>query len=164
MRRLAYACDLTTKCMSKSCTEANTETIILPVLVRGMDDAQIQADLLEVYQMLLGDTVAFIAIREADAMAAKAMTHARFASSRPMLKQDSKKTKDTTSPRVQDAQDTTATEMMPPNPMPPEHEENVQMQLTVNINTNTGPATSINQIVPHSRRMLPREGNAKGKK
>ena len=31
VRTLAYACNFTTKCMSKSCTEANTETIILPV-------------------------------------------------------------------------------------------------------------------------------------
>ena len=46
VRRLAYACDFTAKCMSKSCTEANTEMIILPVLVRGMDDVHTQAELL----------------------------------------------------------------------------------------------------------------------
>ena len=63
--------------MSKSCTEANTEMIILPVLVRGMDDVYTQAELLaEVEQMSLGDTVALIAIREADAMAAKARAYA----------------------------------------------------------------------------------------
>ena len=42
-----------------------------------MDDARNQAGLLaEVEQISLGDTVAFIARREADAMAAKARTHA----------------------------------------------------------------------------------------
>ena len=64
-----------------------------------------------------------------------------------MLKQDRKNTKDSTGPRVKDAQDTTALKAMPPNPMPLEHLENVKMQLIVNINTNTGPTTSINQIL-----------------
>ena len=52
LRRLTYACDFTTRCMSKSCTESNTEMIILTVLVRGMDDVHTRAELLtEVEQM-----------------------------------------------------------------------------------------------------------------
>ena len=58
--RLAYACNFTAEC-----TEANTEVIILMVLVRGMNNMHTQAELLaEVEQMSLGDTVALIAIRE----------------------------------------------------------------------------------------------------
>ena len=47
------------------------------VLVRGMNNMHTQAELLaEVEQMSLGDTVALIAIQEANAMAAKARAHA----------------------------------------------------------------------------------------
>ena len=53
LRMLAYiVCNFTTKCTSQSCKEANTETILLPVLVRGLPDVDGQAELLaEVEQM-----------------------------------------------------------------------------------------------------------------
>jgi hypothetical protein len=52
--RLAYACNFTTERMSSSCTEANTEMIILMVLVRGMNKVHTQTELLtEVEQMSL---------------------------------------------------------------------------------------------------------------
>ena len=55
----------------------------LAVLVRGLADVDAQAELLaEVEQMSLGDTVAFIAIREADAIAAKAKIPVRTANSK----------------------------------------------------------------------------------
>ena len=115
--------------------EANTEMIILPVLVRGMDDVHTQAELLaEAEQISLGDTVAFISIQEAGAMAAKARIHARTAYSSKMLKDDRRNIKDSTEDDVTQSKAA-------------EHVETVKMQLTVNINTNIGPATSINQIL-----------------
>ena len=125
---LAYACSFTTKCPSLSCTEANTETILLSVLVRGLADVDTQAEILAgVEQMSLGDTVAFIAVREADAIAANAKKPVR-----------------TVNPN---AQHVTGLKVTPPSPMPPEQMENVKMQLTVNINTNTGPPTNISQLL-----------------
>ena len=60
--------------------EANTEMILLPVLVRGLTNVDAHAKLLaEVEQMSLGNTVSFITIREADAIAAKAMIPVRTA-------------------------------------------------------------------------------------
>ena len=77
--------------------------------------------------MSLGDTVAFIEVREADAIAANAKIPVR-----------------TVNPN---AQQVASLKVTPPSPMPPEQMENVKMQLTVNINTNTGPATNISQLL-----------------
>ena len=46
LRMLAYACNFTTKCTSQSCTEANTEMILLPVFVKGLADVNTQADVI----------------------------------------------------------------------------------------------------------------------
>ena len=74
--------------------------------------------------MSLGDTVAFIAIREADAIAAKAKTPARTANSKMMLKHDKRDTKDSTN---HEAQNATSLNVTPPSPLPLEQMENVKM-------------------------------------
>ena len=85
-----------------------------------MGNTYTQAEpLAEVEEMSLGDTVAFIAILKADAMTAKARTHARTTNSSTTLTQDRKNTKGSTGPRVQDVHDTTALKVIPPNPMLP---------------------------------------------
>ena len=95
-------------------------------------------------QMSLSDTVAFIAIREADAIAAKAKTPTQTTNSNMMLKHDKRGTKDRTNLEAQDA---TSLKVTPPSQMPPEQIENVKMHFTVNININAGPATNINHTL-----------------
>jgi hypothetical protein len=115
------------------------------VLARSLADVDAQAKLLaEVEQMSLGDKVAFIAIREADVIAAKARMPVRTANSRIMPKHAERNTKDSTNP---EAQHVTGMKAMRPSPMPPEQMKNVKIQLTVNINTNTGPNTNISQLL-----------------
>ena len=108
-RRLAYACNFTTKC-EPVLYQSQPETILLPVLVRGLDDIDAQAEI-----------IAFIAIREADAVAAKAKTPAQTANSNITLKHDRTNTKDSTNPEAQDA---TSLKLTPPSPIPPEQVEN----------------------------------------
>ena len=43
---MAYACNFTTKCSSQSCTAANTEAILIPALVKGLANVDIQGELL----------------------------------------------------------------------------------------------------------------------
>jgi hypothetical protein len=52
LRMVAYACNFTTKCPSQICTAANNEMILLPMLVKGLSNVDIQAELLT-EQMLL---------------------------------------------------------------------------------------------------------------
>jgi hypothetical protein len=107
------------------------------VLVRGMANVDAQAEFLaEVEQMSLGNTVAFIAIREADAIAARARIPVRTANSRMMPKHAGRNTKDSTNP---EAQHITGLKMTPPSLMPLEQMENVKMQLTVNIKASQCP-------------------------
>ena len=88
--------------MSQICTEANTKTILLLVLVRGLADVDTQAELLaEVEQMSLDDTVAFIAVREADAIAAKARIPVQTVNSRMRPKHAERDTNDSTNAGAQ---------------------------------------------------------------
>ena len=77
--------------------------------------------------MSLGDKVAFIAIREADMIAAKARMPVRTANSRIMPKHAERNTKDSTNP---EAQHVTGMKVMRPSPMPPEQMKNVKIQFT----------------------------------
>ena len=121
-------CNFTTKCTIQSCTEANTEIILLLVLVMSLADVDVQAKLLaEVEQMSFGYKVAFIAIQEADVIAAKARMPVRTANSRIMPKHAERNTKDSTNP---EAQHVTGTKVMPPSTMPPEQMKNVKIQFT----------------------------------
>ena len=117
LRILAYALNFTTKCPRQSCTAANTEAMLVRVLVKGLANVDIQGELLaEVEQMSLEDLVTFIVIREAKEITA---TNARKpVSSRPMPKEYKRNTKDVTKPLTQCVAATTETS---PSLMPPEH-------------------------------------------
>ena len=76
LQMLAYACNFTTKCSSKCCTETNYGANILLALVKGLAYVDIQAELLsEVEEMSLEDTIAFVSMRESEIIAA---TNARM--------------------------------------------------------------------------------------
>ena len=100
LRMLAYVCNFTTKCLSQSCTAADTEAILIPALVKGLVNLDIQCELLaKVEQMSLEDLVTFVAIREADEIAATNVR--KYVSSRPTHKDYKRNTKDVTNPVVQ---------------------------------------------------------------
>ena len=86
--------------------------------------------------MSLGNKVAFIAITEADAIAARDRMPVQTSNSRMMPKHAGRNTKVSTNPK---AQHITGLKVTSPSLMPPEQMENVKMQLTVNIKASQCP-------------------------
>ena len=106
------------------------------------------------------DLVTFIAIREADEIAA---TNARKpVRSRRTPKDYERSTKDVTKSV---AQRVAATPETSPIPMPPEQRETIKVQLIVSINTITGSATNIShrlRVDPEAPGFHPARGHPQG--